>query len=114
MGIDIIRLGNRQESLGQRFTQEDLGHATYNLFKIPDPPLSIWWMSTNVGQPLFPWWNYDAALDDDIHRLAQLWSITSSQTFFDCLFLSQLKRAAGQNFYVIFPGSIKGEIWSRL
>src|SRR5262245_30068870 len=114
MGMEIIRLGNSESKIVNSAETQALADLSFAVHKVEDPALSIWMMTSTIGSPMVPWWAYDAKLDEDIKRLNDLWSVTSAQSFFDCLFLSQLKRAAGPNFYVILPGYLRSEGWSTL
>jgi hypothetical protein len=113
MGMEIVRLG---ENVPQSITPNstELAKFSFSTHHIQNPPLSIWMMSSSIGQPIFPWWNYGANIDVDIQRLHELWSVTSPQSFFDCLYLSQFKKMAGQNFYAIIPGYLRNDGWDKL
>lgn len=113
MGTEIIKLGESAANPTSAGTQE-LAKVSYSVHQVPDPAMSIWLMSTTIGRSLVPWWSYDGAIDEDVKRLSDLWTVNSAQSFFDCLYLSQFKRSAGQNFYVIAPGYLRTEGWDKL
>lgn len=111
MGIEIIRIGQGQ---GTKVQLKDLSPLSFSSHNVANPPMSIWLMSAAPNQPLFPWWSYGGQLDEAVTKLNQLWSVTSWQTFFDCLFLSQLRKTFASNLYVIFPGNIRTDGWGEL
>lgn len=114
MGIEIIRLGNEKEEIENLVELEKLAPLNFQSHATETPPMSIWLMTVPGGKPVFPWWSYDAALDEDVKLLHDFWSISSPQTLLDCLFFSQLKKFAGPNLYVIFPGRIRAHGWTSL
>ncbi len=112
MGMEIVRLGGISESVATEST--DFGKLSFATHNIPSIPMSIWLMNSSVGKQMVPWWTYSAAIDEDLKRLNDLWSVTSAQSFFDCLFLSQFRRLVGQNLYVIIPGYLRTDGWDKL
>lgn len=114
MGIEIIRLGDKREQIDGPGSLPNLAELTFQTHEVSAPPMAIWMMSAGIGRPILPWWNYDARIDDEVNKLSQDWGITSAQGLFDCLYLSQLKKTAGPNFYVIFPGNLKIEGWDKV
>jgi hypothetical protein len=113
MGMEIIRLGGDvSRSLSPELN--DFGKLSFATHHVPSVPMSIWLMSSSVGKQMIPWWDYNAQIDEDLKRLSDLWSVTSAQSFFDCLFLSQFKRIAGQNLYMIVPGYLRTDGWDKL
>ncbi|MCG3205036.1 MAG: hypothetical protein KCHDKBKB_01753 [Elusimicrobia bacterium] len=115
MGIDLIRLNNEQKvekPIESRL--KELSKLSFVTHHVTNPSLSIWMMSLTPKMSLFPWWTYKANLDEDIKRLSDLWSVTSDQGLFDCLFLSQFKRLAGSSLYMIAPGYLRTEGWDKL
>src|SRR5882672_6725470 len=114
MGIEIIRLGEKQDEIDKLFAVPSMAELSFQTHQVPNPPMSIWMMSASIGKAPLPWWKYDAKIDVEINKLSQEWNITSAQSLFDCLYLSQLRLTAGNNFYVIFPGNLKTESWEKL
>ena len=114
MGIDVIRLNDPSGGNAQKSAVQDLPKLHFARYAVPQPAMSIWMMSVPGGRPLFPWWSYEAAIDEEIHRLNNLWSISTPQNLFDLLFLAFLRRAAGSNLYFLFPGNIRTEGWKNL
>lgn len=115
MGIDVIQLGgqgNLSDPLAPRAAE--LGRLSFSTHHIANPQMSIWMMSTPVGQALLPWWKYTAKADQDIEHLNNIWLVNSAQSFFDCLFLSQLRKTLGSDLYWIVSGNLRGEGWSHL
>ncbi len=113
MGMEIVRLGEsdvRQLS-GEK---EELGELSFVTHNLPEKNLSIWMMTATRGQQLVPWWNYDAKIDGDLQRLNDFWGVSSAQGFFDCLYLSQFKKMASNNFYVIAPGYLRTDGWDKM
>ncbi len=113
MGMEIIRLGAEGTSAIEQRASE-LAKLNFSTHRVPDPALSIWMMSLAPGKTVSPWWAYNAAIDEDVERLNTLWSVSSAQSFFDCLFLSQFKKIAGPNLYMIAPGYLRAEGWEKL
>jgi hypothetical protein len=109
MGIETIRLNTDTGSNSPTLTKV---HFAWH--HVPQPSLSIWNMTTTPDQPLFPWWNYNFSIDEDVRRLKDLWNVTDSQSFFDCLFLSQFKKVVGTGMYVLFPGYLRTQSWGDL
>jgi len=70
MGIDIIRLGERVSGVNDNFglTGEDLVQLTSRDYDLGDPGMKIWLMVGYKDRPLFPWWQYDHKMDQDIQR----------------------------------------------
>src|SRR5438105_3271700 len=102
MGIDVIKLGERITE-GQTLTSEDLVQLTCRDYDLGPDALKIW---LNVGykdRPLFPWWRYNHSFEQEIRTLNELWSVSTPQSLYDCLFLSTLKHFAGSNFFAIIP-----------
>src|SRR5690242_3097411 len=97
MGMEIVRLGDSQSKQIAPANDQPLAQLSFALHAVPEPPLSIWMMTATPGMRVFPWWTYDGKIDDDVQRLNSLWNVTSAQSLFDCLFLSQLKKMMGQN-----------------
>jgi hypothetical protein len=88
--------------------------VNFTWHRLTDPKLSIWSMTSTPDQPLFPWWNYNFSIDEDVRRLKDLWNVTDAQSFFDCLFLSQFKKVMGGSLYVICPGYLRTQSWGEL
>jgi hypothetical protein len=116
MGMEIIHLGKDHGSSGSTINLriQDLSPISFSTHSVAKPPMSIWLMSAAPHQPVFPWWAYSANLDEAVSKLNEIWSITNAQSFFDCLYLSQLKKQFPSNLYVIFPGNIRVDGWSGL
>jgi hypothetical protein len=114
MGIDIIRLGEQASEKTAKLTSDDLVQLTCRDYDLSELGLKIWLTVGYKDRPLFPWWQYDHKLDQDIQSLNELWSISTPQTLFDCLFLSTLKRFAGSHFFAIIPGNVKSDGWGKL
>lgn len=114
MGMEIIRLGDKQSKPLSPAVSQNLAELSFSTHHIQQPPLSIWMLSAAAERPLVPWWGYSGQIDDDVKRLNDLWSVSSAQSFFDCLFLSQFKRAMGPNLYAIVPGYLRTEGWNTL
>lgn len=114
MGMEIIRLGDESAPKPIENQNVELAKLGFSTHRVPDPRLSIWMMSMTPGLAPLRWWNYSGAIDEDIERLNNLWSVTSAQSFFDCLFLSQFKKIAGPNLYVIAPGYLRADGWEKL
>lgn len=114
MGIEIIHLGKEHGPTGSRIQLQDLATLSYSAHSVAKPSMSIWLMSASSNQAMFPWWNYGTEVDEAVSKLHQLWAVTSAQTLFDCLFLSQLKKYFHNNLYVIFPGNIRTDGWDEL
>ncbi len=109
MGIETIKLSNGADPAA--VTANPLNFAWHHL---ADPALSIWSMTATPDQPVFPWWNYNFSIDEDVRRLKDLWNVTDAQSFFDCLFLSQFKKMMGAGLYVLFPGYLRTQSWGDL
>src|SRR6266487_1484857 len=109
MGIEIIRLGESQEKTQAGIQSQELVQLSFRDYAVSAPSMFIWLMLGFRDRPLFPWWQYDQSIDQDIQSLNDLWSISTPQGLFDCLFLSCLKKFAGSNFFAILPGNIKSE-----
>lgn len=114
MGIEIIHIGRDHGERGTRILLQDLSPLSFSSHSVTNPQMSIWLMSAAPGQPILPWWNYSAELDESIKKLNEVWGVSSAQTFFDCLFLSHLRKSFGSNLYVLFPGNIRVDGWDRL
>jgi len=114
MGIEIIRLGGASSQSESQLALKDFASPVYHDYSVRNPDMLIWLMVAFKDRPLAPWWGYDQSIDSDIEALNQTWSISSAQSLFDCLFLSQIKKFSGPNFYAIFPGNIKTDGWTRL
>ena len=114
MGMEIIRLGDEEAPKSIEARISELAKMSFAIHRVPDPALSIWMMSLAPGAAVVPWWTYNAAIDEDLQRLNELWSVSSAQAFFDCLFLSQFKKMAGPNLYMIAPGYLRAEGWDKL
>src|ERR1044071_992099 len=114
MGIEIIRLTENQPEVGSHVDPQDLAQLTCKDYAVANPQMFIWLMVALKGRMLFPWWTYDQSLEQEIRTLNELWSITTPESLFDCLFLSALKRFAGSHLFAIFPGNIKSEGWTKL
>jgi hypothetical protein len=115
MGIDIIKIGDRiTTDGGQSLKSDDLVQLTCRDYTLGDPGIKIWLMVGYKDRPIFPWWQYDHKLDADIQALSDLWSVSTPQGLFDCLFLSTLKRFGGNNFFAIIPGNVKSDGWGKL
>lgn len=91
-----------------------LANLSFVAHKVVTPPMSIWMMSLEAQSAVLPWWGYNGTIDEDLQRLNDLWSVSSPQSFFDCLFLSQFKRLIGRNLYMIAPGYLRTEGWDKL
>lgn len=114
MGIDVIKLteGNAPAA---KLRPEDLAKVSFSLHSIPTPPMSIWLMAMPAsGQPIFPWWTYGRALDEEVNKLAAMSGISSPQGLFDFLFLLQLKKTFPNGLYALVPGNVKTEGWANL
>jgi hypothetical protein len=109
MGIETIKLST--ETNPGAVTENPLHFAWHH---ITDPSLSIWSMTAAPDQHLFPWWNYNFSIDEDVRRLKDLWNVTDAQSFFDCLFFSQFRKIMGAGMYVIFPGYLRTQSWGDL
>ena len=114
MGIDIIKLTDSQIEPGATRDLKDYAQLSCRDFSVENPPMSIWLMAALRDRALFPWWSYDYQLEQEMRTLDEIWSITTQQSLFDCLFLSVLKRFAGSHFFAILPGNIKNEGWGKL
>ncbi len=114
MGIEIIRLGSKAVDSVENINQLELNTLKFHNYSVTDPSMNIWIMLAESIKPLFPWWSYDASLDEDVQTLNQIWGISNAQSLFDCLFLASLQKLASPNLYVIFPGSIKNENWNHV
>lgn len=75
--------------------------------------LKLWFYVAAFNETFFPWWNFDASIEDDIKSLSDVWSIKSPENLFDFLFLHSLQKLAAPNLYVIFPGNIRQESWNE-
>src|SRR5262245_58405583 len=108
MGIDVIKLS---ETPGQApaLNEQDLAKISFSMHSVATPPMSIWLMMMPAGQPVFPWWSYGRALDEDVSKLTAMTGIASPQGLFDFLFLLQLKRSFGSGLYALVPGNVKTE-----
>ena len=114
MGIDVIKLGESQ-SAAPGLREQDLAKVSFSLHSVPSPAMSIWLMAMpTTGQPIFPWWSYGRALDEDVSKLSAMTGISSPQGLFDFLFLHQLKRSFQNGLYALVPGNVKTEGWSQL
>ena len=113
MGTETIRLRNEAQRADGAKAQ-DLARISFSEYQVPAPAMAISVMTAAPGQPVFPWWNYEARVDEEIHRLNQMWAVTSDQSLFDLIFLAGLKQAAGADVYVIFPGNLRTEGWKDL
>lgn len=113
MGIDIIRLGEKSAE-GQKLTSEDLVQLTCRDYDLGPDALKIWLTVGYKDRALFPWWQYDFRYEQDIQSLNELWSVSTPQSLFDCLFISSLKRFAGSNLFAIIPGNVKSDGWTKL
>jgi hypothetical protein len=114
MGIEIINLGRDHGERGKQIPLQDLSPLSFSSHSVANPQMSIWLMSAAPGQPVFPWWTYSAKVEESSKKLNDLWGVTSAQSFFDCIFLSQLRKHFGSNLYVIFPGNIRVDGWDKL
>ncbi len=114
MGIDIIRLNDSQIEPGSTVDPKDLAQLTCRDYSVENPNMYIWLMAALRDRALFPWWSYDHQLEQEMRTLNELWSVSTQQSLFDCLFLSSLKRFAGSHFFAILPGNIKNEGWGKL
>jgi hypothetical protein len=114
MGIDIIRLNEGTTEREGALRAQDLAQLTCREYAIQNPEMYIWLMVAMRDRALFPWWQYDFRMEKEIQSLNELWSISTQQSLFDCLFLSMLKRFAGPNFFVLFPGNVKSDGWTKL
>lgn len=113
MGIDVIKLSEGREAAALR--PQDMAKLSFSLHSISAPPMSVWLMAMpNTGQPIFPWWSYGRALDEDANKLSAMTGVTSPQGLFDFLFLLQLKRAFPNGLYALVPGNVKTEGWANL
>lgn len=111
MGIEIVRLGSFIPNAEDNIEVDDLTKLSFNFYSVDSVPMHMWYMSTNPGKRLFPWWAYKSVGDKDIQTLQEMWNVTSAQSLFDLLFLSFIWRSAGSKFFAIFPGNIKSENW---
>ncbi|MFN0117956.1 MAG: hypothetical protein ACKVQC_06670 [Elusimicrobiota bacterium] len=114
MGIDVIKLNEDAGELAKDIDFKKLVNPQYHIYDVHDPKMSIWSMTVEARQALFPWWSYKTDIDGDIKRLSDYWNITHSQSLFDAIFLSMLKKIGGSNLFVIFPGSLKDLAWRNL
>lgn len=114
MGVDVIKLSEGQAGK-QDVREHDLAKISFSLHSVPSPAMSIWLMAVAPnGQPLFPWWTYGRALDEDVTKLSAMTGISTPQGLFDFLFLLQLKRTFQNGLYALVPGNVKTEGWSQL
>lgn len=109
MGIETIKLSSDSDS-GAIITNP----LKFSWHHMAEPKLSIWSMTATPDLPIFPWWNYNFSIDEDVRRLKDLWNVTDAQSFFDCLFLSQFKKMMGSGVYVICPGYLRTQSWGEL
>lgn len=117
MGIDILKLGEKAEvGLGgeSNLRSEDLVQLSCRDYSLGDPGMKIWMMVGYKDRLLFPWWSYDHKLESDVQTLNEIWSVSTPQNLFDCLFLSTLKRFGGPHLFAIFPGNIKTQNWAKI
>lgn len=113
MSVDVIKLGQQQEPEIE-LKPSSLANLAFRSHVVPDPAMSIWLMNLKNDAPIFPWWNIDSELDPDVKTLDDTWGISTPQSLFDCLFLSQLGRCLGPNLYAIIPGYVKTDGWNKL
>jgi hypothetical protein len=108
MGIEIIKITDKQPE-ASTLKPQDLARVSFSVHSVPTPSMSIWLMSMPSGQAIFPWWNYEVAIDGDVNQLSELTGISSPQGLFDFLFLHQLKRTFSTGLYTLVPGNAKTE-----
>jgi hypothetical protein len=113
MGIEIIRLGDKRDTIPAAGVQ-DLATVHFSTHSVAQPPMSIWLMAVAKRLPILPWCVYNAGIDEDIHKLYDLWNITSAQSLFDFLYLSLIKKTFPSDLYVLFPGNIKTDAWDKI
>lgn len=115
MSAETIKLGTGLKAFaGTSLQRQDLARMQFVHHDVAAPLMSVWMMSLPAGQPVFPWWSYDGAVDEDVNRLATLTGITSGQGLFDFLFLLQLRKTFRDGLYVIVPGNVRTDGWHLL
>jgi len=114
MGIEIVNINAENLTPAAGPSPTDLVSPQFQTVQVPHPAMSVWLMTLPVGENFFPWWGYQAKIDDELRALHQMWNISSPQGLFDCLFLAQMQKTLGANLYIIFSGNIKTQGWSAL
>lgn len=114
MGVDVIRISGDKGQVEPILRMQDLAPISFQTFHVPNPPMSVWLMSVPTGKAIFPWWRYESQSDEDLRTLSEVWSVSTIQHLFDCLYLTSLQRLAGPDFFVVFPGSLTSKHWAAL
>jgi len=93
MGTETVKINQGLQGLPSTLRRQDLAQVQFSHHEATGAGLSIWMMSLLAGQPVFPWWSYDATVDEDVNKLSMLAGITSAEGLFEFLFILQLKKA---------------------